>query len=137
MSMETLPYPPRVTPETAKFWEGLDVGELRTKRCDSCDRLMFPPKIVCPYCLKSDKLEWYVLGGLGSLESFTEVWAAPGYFTSQIPYVLGIVRLDEDLRILSRIADSYESLDVNARVEIVFKKYLPVSLFAFKLVQNK
>ncbi|WP_368680009.1 zinc ribbon domain-containing protein [Rhodococcus opacus] len=39
----TLAYPPRVTPFTEPFWQGLNDGVLRTTRCRACSHMTFPP----------------------------------------------------------------------------------------------
>lgn len=134
--MKELPYPPRISVATEPFWEGLRNNQLKTTYCRDCDWLTFPPKIVCPQCLHAHSLEWKVLSGVGTLESFTEVWAAPAYFEKEIPYVLGIVRLKEKLRMLARIAGTFEQLTVGKEVEICFDDTLPTRSYHFIVVSE-
>ena len=41
---------PLVTPDTAFFWAGTAVGELRIQRCQGCGALRHPPGPFCPAC---------------------------------------------------------------------------------------
>src|SRR4029077_2050336 len=44
------PMLPLVTPDTAFFWDGTAVGELRIQRCAKCGALRHPPGPMCPAC---------------------------------------------------------------------------------------
>ena len=46
----TSPMLPLVTPDTAFFWDGTAVGELRIQRCARCGALRHPPGPMCPAC---------------------------------------------------------------------------------------
>jgi uncharacterized protein len=126
-----LPYPPRQTPAMAPFWEALEDGRLTTTRCRSCNHLTFPPKVLCPACWERD-LEWVGLAGRGRLASFTEVCVAPSYFAEEAPYVLGLVDLEEGVRVLSRVRSPFDELSVDQPVELVVRRARPVSLFEFR-----
>jgi uncharacterized protein len=127
-----LAYPPRVTEFTKPFWEGLDVGVLRTTRCDECGHTTFPPKPVCPHCW-SKNVQWLDLGGRGVLYSYTEVSAAPATFVGEAPYVLCLVDLDEGVRCLSRVLAPWEDLRPGLRVRLAVRDTEPVRLFDFVL----
>ena len=128
----TRAYPPRVTAFTQTFWSGLQNGECATTRCDACDKLAIPPKPICPHCW-STRLTWTPLSGLGRLYSQTVVHAGPTVFASEIPYRVGIVDLDEGVRLATRIiADTEPALD--AAVEIVTLAYRDGPLFAARVI---
>lgn len=131
MTLERLPYPPRVTDFTRPFWTALDEGRLTTTRCRDCGHITFPPKVLCPDCWGRE-LEWTALSGEGVLRSYTEVWAAPSYFKAEVPYLLGIVDLDEGVRLLSRVRGEWDELSIDIRVELVIRRAEPVSLFEFR-----
>lgn len=121
-------YPPRVSAFTQRFWRALQEGRLETTRCTDCERLTFPPKPLCPHCW-SKNIFWTTLGGRGRLYSQTVIHAAPAAFRSEVPYRVGIVDLDERLRIATRIlCDTAPELD--APVEIVVLRYIDGPLFA-------
>ena len=126
-----LAYPPRVTRFTRPFWEALDAGRLTTTRCRACGHLTFPPRLLCPDCWGQD-VEWTRLSGRGILHSFTEVWAAPGPFAAEVPYVLGLVDLEEGVRCLSRVDARYDDLRVDQPVVLAVRRARPVSLFEFR-----
>lgn len=88
----------------AGFREGLERGELLIQQCGSCGKVNMYPRHACPYC-QSDELGWQQAAGTGTLLSATVLRAgAPEGFEADLPYALGIVRLDEDVQLLARLA---------------------------------
>ena len=113
------PYPPRVTELTATFWNGLAQGEWRTTRCRSCANLTFPPKKICPFCW-SDSMEWAALATRGTLYSWTQIHVAPAAFRSQAPYHVGIVDLEDGVRLACSLLTTPDLPPrCDAQVEIV------------------
>lgn len=85
------------------FREGLAAGKLLVQRCDACSRLNMYPRYACPYC-QSDDLGWQEAAGGATLMSFTVLRAgAPEGFEADLPYALGVVRLDEGVQMLARL----------------------------------
>ena len=60
---------PVATPETAPFWEGVDLGILCLPKCRVCATWFFPPSTVCPNCTARDVL-WLTASGRASLFSY-------------------------------------------------------------------
>ncbi len=135
ITASTLPYPPRVTPFTKPFWEGLDRGVLRTTQCVDCSRITFPPKPLCPECWRSN-IEWIDLSGRGTLYSYTEVSAAPATFANEAPYVLCLVDLEEGVRCLSRILAPWSAIRPDMRVTMKVRHTEPVRLFDFVIDED-
>lgn len=127
---DVLPYPPRVTEFTAPFWSALGEGRLTTTRCTLCEFLTFPPKIVCPECW-SQNVGYVALTGRGRLATFTEVCVAPATFRHEAPYVIGIVDLEENVRLLTRVRAPFEELTVDLPVQMVVRHSEPVPLYEF------
>ena len=121
-------FPPRITEFTRHFWHGLAAGRFETTRCDDCERLTFPPKPFCPHCW-SKRIAWVALAGRGKLYSQTVVHAAPLVFQDEVPYRVGIVDLDEGLRIATRVLAEFER-PLDTSVEIVVLNYRDGPLFA-------
>jgi len=96
------PYPPRQSEFTQTFWQALAQGQLRTTCCGDCGKFTFPPKPICPYCW-GEQVMWRELSGNGVLYSYTTVHAAPEVFAADVPYDLGIIDLDEGLRVATGI----------------------------------
>jgi uncharacterized protein len=123
-------FPPRMTEFTQRFWRGLAAGRFETTRCEDCRRLTFPPKPFCPHCW-SQRVAWVPLSGRGKLYSQTVVHAAPAAFQDEVPYRVGIVDLNEGVRIATRVlADIEPKLDT--AVEIVVLSYQDGALFAVR-----
>lgn len=126
---------PRVTEATRPFWEALTKGVFMTTRCADCLQYTFPPKPICPHCW-SKKVGWAELSRLGRLYSRTVIHAPPKVFEGQGPIHVGIVDLDEGIRICcGLIEDSPVSLD--SRVEIVTLLYSDGALFAARQATPK
>jgi uncharacterized OB-fold protein len=120
-------FPPRMTEFTQRFWQGLSSGRFETTRCEDCGRLTFPPKPFCPHCW-SKRISWVPVSGRGKLYSQTVVHAAPAVFQDEVPYRVGIVDLDEGVRIATRVLSEREPA-LDAMVEIVVLNYRDGPLF--------
>jgi uncharacterized OB-fold protein len=104
---------PELTEETAPFWEGTARGELLVQQCDSCGRLRFPPRPVCPWCRSFDAT-WTAMSGDATLWSF--VIAHPPLlpaYAEKAPYNVIVVTLAEDpaLRMVGNL-DGAEPADI-------------------------
>ena len=73
------------------------------------------------------------LSGRGKLYSQTVVHAAPAVFRDEVPYRVGIVDLDESLRIATRVLAKLEP-KLDSVVEIVVLNYRDGPLFAARPV---
>lgn len=69
--------------ESAGFWEGTAVGELRIQACSACGALRFPPRVMCPECQSTDR-RWQVVSGRGTIWSF--VVPHPPLLPAYTPY---------------------------------------------------
>ncbi len=123
------PYPPRQSEFTRTFWHALARGELQTTHCGDCAKFTFPPKPICPYCW-GETVAWRELSGNGVLYSYTTVHAAPAVFAADVPYDLGIIDLDEGLRIATGITGS-GTPQLDAPVRAVALVYTDGPLLAF------
>jgi uncharacterized OB-fold protein len=115
---KALPVP---TPETAHFWEGCRLGELRLQRCDACREAYFPPRPFCPTC-GSRQVSIFKASGKGTLLSYViHHRPAPG-FTA--PYAIAVVALAEGPRMMTNITgcpQTPEALLLDMPLEIVFE----------------
>lgn len=101
-----------------QFFMNLKQGHLTTTRCKKCAKLLWPPRVVCPNCV-SDKLEWVDLGAEGELYAFTEMrLGAPLGFAQDIPFCIGIVKMN-GLLISTRIDNAkYDGLKIGDRLKL-------------------
>jgi uncharacterized OB-fold protein len=116
------PYPPRVTEFTARFWDDLASGILTTTRCTACGEATFPPKPVCPYCWGGE-VEWTRLSPRGLLYSWTRVHAGPAIFDPELPYDLGVVDLEDGVRIACRLSGGNGDWQCGAPMELAVLAY--------------
>src|SRR5689334_25148326 len=103
----TSPMLPLVTPDTAFFWDGTAVGELRIQRCAKCGALRHPPGPMCPACGEAATAgvagrgggEGYtVAAGVGEVFSYV-VHHHPPVPGKRLPMVVALVQLPEGVRI--------------------------------------
>jgi uncharacterized OB-fold protein len=98
------------------FFELLASGRLCTTRCNACETLAYPPRTWCHACTSED-LDWVDLSGRGTLVAFSTQETATRF---RAPDVIGLVDLDEGVRMLSRIAGTYEELRIGQTVTVAF-----------------
>lgn len=96
-----------------RFFEELNARRLATTRCPD-DGWLYPPRPWCPRCLRED-LEWAELSGLGTLAAFSTQETAVRF---RAPDVIGLVDLDEGVRLLTHVAGRYEDLAIGMRVRL-------------------
>jgi 3-oxo-4,17-pregnadiene-20-carboxyl-CoA hydratase alpha subunit len=128
---------PAVNQDTAFFWEGMRLGELRIQRCDSCQRLRHPPGPACPSC-GSLELSYVVSSGAGTVFSYVvhHYPAVPGRST---PFVVALVELAEGVRMLGQLLDApADAVTIGALVELAPEKVDDeLTLPAWRLSEEK
>jgi hypothetical protein len=100
----------------SQFFKNLKEGHLTTTKCKKCKKVLWPPRIVCPHCLK-EEFEWIDLGVEGEIYAFTEMkLGAPLGFVQDVPFCVGIVKVG-GLLISVRIDNAtYDSLKIGDKV---------------------
>ncbi len=118
----------RVPVAEGLFAETPDGPRLLGSRCVSCGTPYFPRASLCrnPACHES-RLEDASFGPGGTLWSFSVQHYPPPppakYDEPYAPYAMGLIDLDEGLRVLARIsAGNLAALVVGARVELVLER---------------
>ena len=88
---------------TDEYYAALSRGELVIQQCGGCQQAIMYPKYFCPHCGSSD-LGWKPSQGRGLLHSFAiQRVGAPTGFESDLPYAVGVVKLDEGVQLLARL----------------------------------
>jgi uncharacterized OB-fold protein len=125
-----LKYVLREMPATAReFYERLGRGELATTRCRSCAQLRFPPRTRCPAC--GGDTSWQPISRDGRVYAFTQQERGLA-FTA--PDVIGIVELQEGVRVFGVFEGPIERLAIGAQVEVVPRGEQPeLTLLSFRL----
>ena len=109
------------SPETVGYWEAIKRRELVLKRCPDCAKSFHPKRIVCTACGSSD-LTWRQASGRGKVYSFSEVHRAPSpAFAASVPYTVGVIALEEDVYLLSRLIADPGPIAIDAAARVDFR----------------
>jgi uncharacterized OB-fold protein len=112
---------PVPTPETAHFWQGTQVGELRLQRCDDCQHVYFPPRPFCPACA-CRSVSVFAASGVASLYSYViNHRPHPGF---NGPYAIAVVTLAEGPRMMANIVNTPqtpEALQLDMPLQVTFE----------------
>ena len=92
---------PAVSPDTAFFWAGTALGELRIQRCGSCGALRHPPGPLCTAC-GSARPGYVVAVGTGQVFSYV-VHHHPPVPGKRLPFMIALVELDEGVRMVGEL----------------------------------
>jgi uncharacterized OB-fold protein len=106
--------PPDETAVT--FFARLREHRLSTTRCKSCGTVAFPPRTWCHVCT-AEELEWIDLSGRGRLVAFSTQERG---FRFPAPDVLGLVDLEEGVRVFSRIDAPLQELEIGQAMTVDF-----------------
>ena len=91
-------------------------------KCNNCGKMYYPIKKVCRVCGSRD-FEETKLSDKGKLVSFTVIRSPPSGYEEYVPYVVGIVELEEDIRVISQIVDcDIKDVKTGMELETTFRR---------------
>ena len=126
------PLPLFPEPDTAPFWAATAEHRLTYQVCRACGQVVFPPRRHCTCCTSGD-LEWRDSAGAGTVYTFTVIRQhGHPFFRARIPYLVGLIDLDEGFRMLAEIAADPETLQVNQRVSVTWEDHADLSVPIFE-----
>ena len=100
----------------------LPIGELRIQRCGACGALRHPPGPACLACGATEKQEYQVAAGTGTVYSYV-VHRHPPVPGKQLPIVIALVELTEGVRMLGELHGvSPEQVRIGMPVRIAFSR---------------
>lgn len=107
---------------SARYWREIPQRyRYEAAKCTGCGAVHFPPRLICREC-KNRKFEKVVLSGKGKVETFTVIRVAPSEYTDEAPYPIGIIELDDGVKIQCQIADCpAEEIRIGMPVRIEFR----------------
>lgn len=123
----SLPRKPVQSSLTRWFWRSLSEGRFETTQCTNCGEKVFPPRPDCPVCLER-AMTWSPLSNTGSLYSRTIVHVVPEAMIDEAPLAIGIVDLDDGIRLLCALVGAEETA-IGDRVDMVCIRYRDGCLF--------
>lgn len=96
---------------------------LEAGKCTKCGYVAFPPRLVCPKC-NTKKFKPIVLKDEGKIITYTVIRVGPDKFSKETPYAIGIIELNDKLRLTAQIAGvvDFDKLKIGQKVKLVFRK---------------
>jgi uncharacterized OB-fold protein len=87
-----------------QFYKHINQGKLLGGKCRKCGKVHLPPRPLCDNCY-SKEFEWTEIPTKGKLLTYTIIHIAPAQFQSMVPYAMGIVQLENGLKMPGMIRD--------------------------------
>lgn len=108
---------------SARYWREIPQRyRYEAAKCKKCGKIFFPPRLVCSSC-RGREFEPTILAKTGIVETFTIIRVAPTGFTDEIPYAVGIVKLDDGVKVTAQIVDcDLGALAIGDRVRLEFRR---------------
>ncbi|MFQ5769204.1 MAG: Zn-ribbon domain-containing OB-fold protein [bacterium] len=95
---------------------------LEAAKCESCGKIHFPPRLICPEC-HSCNFQVVKLQDQGKVVTYTVIHVAPEQFATQTPYIVAIVELMDGVRLTCQIADcAPDEVKIGDKVKVIFRK---------------
>ena len=109
------------TPFTIEqFYKFMQQEKLMAGKCLRCGKIHLPPRPLCDNCF-SQEFEWVEAPEKGKLLTYTIIHIAPTQFQALAPYAVGIIELENGLRIPGMIQGApQDQLKVGMAVTIDF-----------------
>jgi uncharacterized OB-fold protein len=125
--------------DSEPYWKALKNHSLTLQQCSKCNRLRFYPRAFCTHCFSSE-FEWVTTSGKGNIHTFSVIFR-PGMasFRKEAPYILGLIDLEEGVRMMSNIIDcAVEEVYIGMPVTVVYDDVTSeVTLPKFRPINTK
>jgi len=103
-----------------QFYRYIDQAKLMGGKCKKCGAIHLPPRPLCDKCF-SKEFEWVEISRKGKLLTYTIIHVAPSQFQSMAPYVVGIIQLENGLKIPGMIRGiEHERVKIGMELTIDF-----------------
>jgi uncharacterized OB-fold protein len=104
-----------------QFYKFISQGKLMAAKCSKCGKLLLPPRPLCNNCF-GQEFSWVEVWGKGKLLSYTVIHVAPSQFQSLAPYTVGIVQLENGLKLPGMISGlAQDQLKIGMDLTLDFK----------------
>jgi len=82
----------------------------------------FPPRLVCDEC-GGRELETCRMAETGKVLTFSVIRVAPPAFVQDVPYVVGVMEMDDGTRLMAQVGDvAPEEVRMGMRIRLEFRK---------------
>jgi hypothetical protein len=103
-----------------QFYKFLMQGKLMAGKCQKCGKIHLPPRPLCDNCYGTE-FQWLQVSGKGKLVTYTVIHVAPQQFQNLTPYAIGIVELENGLKIPGAIQSvTQEQLKIGMELTVDF-----------------
>lgn len=111
----------------ARYWREIPQRyRLEARKCKGCGKIFFPPRLICSECHSQD-MEAAKLADTGKVLTYTIIRVPPHQFMDQAPYAVGIVELDDGVKLTGQIVDCpFKDIKTGMNVKIEFRKIYEV-----------
>ncbi len=124
---------PRPTENTRFFWDAARRGRLALQYDPDAGRYQFWPRAISTATGRRN-LEWRETSGRGMVYSYTVTHVPTAGFEDRTPYIVGLIELDEKVRIIGNIVNiDPGDVAIGMRVRVTFETLgEDIDYFAFE-----
>jgi uncharacterized OB-fold protein len=124
---------PKPTTATQAFWDGAKKGKLMLQWDPTAKKYQFWPRANSVRTGKRN-LQWKATSGKGELYSFTITHVPTPGFEARAPYVIGMIELDEGVRIIANLINiKIDDVEIGMRMKVAWEKLSDdITYFAFE-----
>jgi uncharacterized OB-fold protein len=101
-----------------QFYKYLAQGKLMAGKCTHCGKIHLPPRPLCDRCFHQT-FTWLEIACTGRLVTYTVIHVAPEQFQHMAPYAVGIVELENGLKLPGMITGT-KQLQIGMTLTIDF-----------------
>ncbi len=111
----------------ARYWREIPQRyRYEANKCSQCGKINFPPRLICPEC-QSREFETTKLAERGKVLTYTIIRVAPQQFVDQAPFAVGIIELEDGVRLMGQIVDcDIDLMKIGQKVKLEFRKIYDV-----------
>ena len=103
-----------------QFYKFLAQSKLMAGKCQKCGKIHLPPRPLCTKCY-SQEFTWVEVPNKGKLVTYTVIHVAPQQFQHLAPYAVGIVQLENGLKLPGMITGApLEQIHIGMTLAIDF-----------------
>ena len=111
----------------SRYWREIPQRyRLEANKCQGCGKILFPPRLICPEC-GGREFGPVKLADKGTVLTYTVIRVPPKQFVDQAPFAVGIIELEDGVRLTGQIVDcDFSELKIGQKVKIDFRKIYDV-----------
>jgi len=95
---------------------------LEAARCTKCEKVFFPPRLVCSKCGSRDFTP-VAMKRTGKVVTYTVIRTPSDEFSGEAPFAVGIIQIDDGARLTTQIADvDFDELKIGMPVRLEFRR---------------